>query len=135
MDQKLEHALLRTYRKLREKPLLTNAELVGVFVNYYYSENNVHSGLDTRGFSIIRKDGVVAIRLSKTSQYFELSTLLSNDLAELTEAQFYALWLRSSFEDPHNDFYGDEICKKVTSVATFITEQENHYTKYINSKT
>jgi hypothetical protein len=120
MDIKLERALIRTYRKLREKPTLTNAEIAGLFVNFYYAETSTHGGLDTRGFTIVRKDNIVCIALSSRSSYFEQSASLYDELLDLKPSDFYALYLRASFEDPNNESYGDPALKCVLNVQEYL---------------
>jgi len=53
MEPKLERALIRTFKKYRETPNIKPAELAGIFVNFCYSEFEIHAGLDTRHINII----------------------------------------------------------------------------------
>ncbi len=134
MDTKLERALIRTYRKVREKPNLTNSEIVGLFVNFYYAEYGIHGGLDTRGFTVTRKDDIICITMSSRPSYYKVSKYLYDELNDIKPGEFYSLWLRASFEDPNKECYGDPALKCVISVDSFLKDRENHYTKYISNQ-
>lgn len=125
MDIKLERALIRTYRKIRVNPKLLNSEIAGLFVNFYYAECGIHGGLDTRGFTIVRHDDIICIVMSTRSTWYEVSNTVYEELKNLTPADYYALYLRSSWEDPNNECYGEPATKCVISVAQYIKSFEN----------
>jgi len=120
MEKKLEDTLIRTYRKLRESPQIKGSELIGLFINFYYSETNSHSGLFTNDFYATKDENLDIIIIYPGVSHYRspLFTQLQADMANLKPADFYSLWLRSSWENPKEDHYGEPIVRKIPSVPT-----------------
>jgi hypothetical protein len=138
MDDKLENAIIRTYKKLREKPKLTDGELIGIFINYYYSETGLHGSLDTRHFRISKVDDIVCIISSGRAGFYyrtNMAEVVCRELREISTGQFHALWLRSNFEDPYNNRFFDPVVNTVISVSNFIDNFEKENTNHLTTKT
>ena len=132
MEKKLENVLIRTFKKLRSCPDRTGKDAAGLFINYYYNEYQIHDGLDTRDFVVKIADDILTIYMpKKPSSYHKEAIQLHYELNKITPAEFYALWLRSRFEDPTTWAYPE--VAQVLSVSDFIKNIENHYTKYISN--
>jgi hypothetical protein len=136
--EKVVDALIRTFKKLREQPHLKERELIGLFINFIYDDTNNHSGMDTYDYSIMRKDDYFILTPARPKPHFsdtKLSEAVQNILKDMKSYDFYSFWLRSSFEDPKNEKYTSPFVKNVISVSEFMKDRENHYTKYLTSKT
>jgi hypothetical protein len=138
MDKKIENAIVRTFKKIREDPSLLdmynkngrrmkpNADAAGLFINFYYQETGSHGNLDSRDFLFKREDGILTIVMEQKNYYGELSKIIYEELKGISLSAFYALWLRSNFEDPKNDLYGDSIVSSVPSVNIPSILAEDH---------
>jgi len=124
MEQKLEKALIRTYRKLKESPNVKGSELIGLFINFYYSESNFHSGLFSNDFYAMRDSNLdIEIIYCGTSHYrTPLYTQLQADMKDLKTSDYYALWLRASWESPKDEYYGDPIVRGLPSIQSILSQ-------------
>lgn len=118
MDKIIENTLLRTFRKVRERPM-GEAEIVGLMVNFYKMEIGSHSNIDTRKFYLCRKDSITYFRGKDTSYYENNEKKLYEGLKELSISEFYSLYLRSAFETSSTETY-DPIIRDVISVEGFL---------------
>lgn len=133
MDSNLERAIIRTFKKVRESSKkLVDAEVCGLFINFYYAETESHGGLDTRDYGFTtNSEGIPIIYVIRPDRwyYHVIARDLHESLKELSSSDFYALWLRASFEDPKNEYCGDIIVKQVFKDYKGL-DNGIHYDKY-----
>ncbi len=127
----VDNCLISSYRKLREKPQLAikngGREFIGIFVNYIYKDwIGKQNGLDTITdfkINIVYEVPCIVIIKSCSSYkevYRDLKVQLEGLMTGMQFSDYHSLYLRSSFEDPINDYYGDKIANDVISVSHFL---------------
>lgn len=141
MDIKLERAIIRTFKKLREmydengeyikEKMLSPSEMCGIFVNFCYSEYGVHAGLNTTYINVYKLGPTWKIWFNDKRQYYrtEFSNLIDEALSELQDYEFYSMWLRASFENPKDDTWSHPVVREAFKDYKGI--QDTHYDKYL----
>lgn len=141
MDIKLERAIIRTFKKLREmydeynqlipSKLMSVNEMCGIFINFCYAEYGIHNGLNTSYINMMGSSMGWKIWFNDQSKYYrtEFSKLIDEALCEIDECEFYTLWLRASWEDPKNDTWTHPIVRE--ALKDYKGIQGTHYDQYI----
>lgn len=144
MDIKLERAIIRTFKKLREmydengeyikEKMLSPSEMCGIFVNFCYSEYGVHAGLNTTYINIYKPGPTWKIWFNDKRQYYrtEFSNLIDEALSELQDHEFYSMWLRASFENPKDDTWSHPVVRE--ALKNYKGIQDTHYDNYLYLK-
>jgi len=137
MDIKLERAIIRTFKKLREMydengqlipaKLISVNEVCGLFINFCYAEYGVHTGLSTAYISMIGSNMGWKIWFNDQKQYYrtEFSNLIEKALSEIEEHEFCSMWLRASFENPKEEGYIHPVVRK--ALKDYRGIQDTHY--------
>jgi hypothetical protein len=129
ISQSLECALIRTLRKLRSSPNLQDKEIIGLFVNFLYLEHSpAKKRFLTAAFYIRRIDGILTIGCKNQPYGMDKHIfLVKEELEKMEPADFYLLYLKSSFEDPKEGYY--DRLKEVYNV-----EPESFVSKFIAAR-
>lgn len=116
MNPDIEKSLIMMYRQLRKKPDLSNSDIIGLFINYYYQFTKTHGGLFTKAFCVVKWENIKTIR-SQTKPPFHTYTKeegeIKKALSSISNSTYFSLYLRSSFENPKDDDYGDSTIRGI----------------------
>lgn len=129
----VENAIIASYKKLRERPNMPPKEFLGLFINYLYRGTNIHEGLSTQyDFSIFIQHNIWCIKIMSEGYHSyssSLKTYIAPVLVNMTFSDFYALYLRSSFENPSNSTYENiDISQEITNTGLFLKDRNKEYT-------
>lgn len=116
----VENALILTYYKMRQGQTLRTEEIAGLFVNHYYQQKKIHHGIDTRCISIIKHDEKIIVFQARESTWYSEQSEIAEVLKTMTPSDFYALYLRASFEHPNKDAYDSNVVRNVISVEHYL---------------
>jgi hypothetical protein len=141
MDIKLERAIIRTFKKLREmydennqiipSKIMSVNEINGIFINFCYAEYGVHTGLNGSYISMIGSNMGYKIWFNDQNQCYrtEFSKLIETALSEVESHEFCSMWLRASWEDPKTDNWDHPIVRE--ALKDYKGIQDTHYDQYL----